>query len=143
MENHSTKLAATCLSVACVLACASAQAQEPQALSDKELEHIVAGNSLYSLDELAHLEFVRTTRAGTSIDVEGTMALTEGPGTINLGTLSLSDNAQSGLRSLLNINAVNSEVNVLLNLNISVNSNIETINQSNLNSRIINSSLGK
>ena len=47
------------------------------------------------------------------------------------GTLQLMDNAQSNLRSLVNVNAVNSPVQILLNLNININSTIGNLNQSN------------
>jgi hypothetical protein len=50
------------------------------------------------------------------------------------GTINLSGNAQQYLSSLVNINAVNSTINVLLNLNININSTVGTILQSNLNS---------
>jgi hypothetical protein len=52
---------------------------------------------------------------------------------VTIGYLALSDNAQSGLQSLVNINAVNSAVNVLLNLNVSIDSSVGAINQMNLN----------
>lgn len=52
------------------------------------------------------------------------------------GTLNLSGNAQQNLSSLININAVNSTINVLLNLNININSTIGTVLQSNLNGKI-------
>lgn len=49
------------------------------------------------------------------------------------GTINLGGNAQQNLSSLVNINAVNSTINVLLNLNININSTVGTILQSNLN----------
>jgi hypothetical protein len=51
------------------------------------------------------------------------------------GTVNLSGNAQQNLSSLININAVNSTINVLLNLNININSTVGTILQSNLNGK--------
>jgi hypothetical protein len=50
------------------------------------------------------------------------------------GTINLSGSAQQNLNSLVNINAVNSTINVLLNLNVNINSTVGTILQSNLNS---------
>jgi hypothetical protein len=49
------------------------------------------------------------------------------------GTINLSGNAQQYMSSLVSINAVNSTINVLLNLNININSTVGTILQSNLN----------
>ncbi|HEY4011267.1 MAG TPA: hypothetical protein VGM11_14020 [Acidobacteriaceae bacterium] len=51
------------------------------------------------------------------------------------GTINLGGNAQQNLSSLININAVNSTINVLLNLNININSTVGTILQSNLNGK--------
>ncbi len=45
----------------------------------------------------------------------------------------MSDAAQRDLRSVVNINAVNSAVNVLLNLNVNVDSSVGTLNQLNFN----------
>jgi len=64
----------------------------------------------------------------------GTLQLLSGPITgNNMGTLSLSGGAQQDLSSLVNINAVNSNINVLLNLNVNINSTVGTLTQSNLN----------
>lgn len=51
-----------------------------------------------------------------------------------MGTINLSGNAQQGMSSLINLNAVNSTINVLLNLNVNINSTVGTVLQSNLNS---------
>ena len=51
------------------------------------------------------------------------------------GTVNLGGNAQQNLSSLININAVNSTINVLLNLNVNINSTVGTILQSNLNGK--------
>jgi len=52
------------------------------------------------------------------------------------GTVNLGGNAQQNLSSLININAVNSTINVLLNLNVNINSTVGTILQSNLNGKM-------
>jgi len=51
------------------------------------------------------------------------------------GTINLSGSAQQNLSSLININAVNSTINVLLNLNINIDSTVGTILQTNLNGK--------
>ena len=53
----------------------------------------------------------------------------------NTSTLSINGNAQQNLSSLVNINAVNSKINVLLNLNVNINSTVGTVVQSNLNGK--------
>jgi hypothetical protein len=52
-----------------------------------------------------------------------------------MSTLSLNGGAQQNLSSLVNINAVNSNINVLLNLNVNLNSTVGTVSQSNLNGK--------
>ena len=56
--------------------------------------------------------------------------------TTTTGTVNLGGNAQQNLSSLININAVNSTINVLLNLNVNINSTVGTILQSNLNGKM-------
>jgi len=46
--------------------------------------------------------------------------------------LILQDNAQQNLRSLVNIVAVNSKVQVLVNLNININSTVGAVHQANV-----------
>jgi|HubBroStandDraft_6_1064221.scaffolds.fasta_scaffold37676_2 hypothetical protein len=55
--------------------------------------------------------------------------------TTTTGTVSLGGSAQQNLSSLININAANSTINVLLNLNVNINSTVGTILQSNLNGK--------
>ena len=52
-----------------------------------------------------------------------------------VGSINLSGNAQQNMSSLININAVNSAINVLLNLNVNINSTVGTIQQSNLSGK--------
>ena len=61
----------------------------------------------------------------------------------NTGSINLSGSAQQNMSSLININAVNSTINVLLNLNVSINSTIQSITQSNLNALTQSSLTGK
>jgi|SRR5579871_3559583 hypothetical protein len=63
----------------------------------------------------------------------GTMSFQSGLTGTTMGTLSLSDNAQQNLHSLVNINAVNSKINVLMNLNVNINSTVGTMTQANMN----------
>jgi hypothetical protein len=56
--------------------------------------------------------------------------------TTTTGSVNLGGNAQQNLSSLININAVNSTINVLLNLNVNINSTVGSILQSNLNGKL-------
>jgi hypothetical protein len=56
--------------------------------------------------------------------------------TTTTGTVNLGGGAQQNLSSLININAANSTINVLLNLNVNINSQVGSILQSNLNGKL-------
>ena len=63
----------------------------------------------------------------------GTLQVLSGPITSgSTSTLTLNGGAQQNLSSLVNINAVNSNINVLLNLNVNINSTVGTLTQTNL-----------
>ncbi len=102
-------------------------------LSDLELDSITAGDqSVSPMDDLVEFSASKTTAAGTRIDVDGSFGLVDSLDSSVLGSLALSDNAQRDLSSLININAVNSDINVLMNLTINIDSNIGQLNQYNL-----------
>lgn len=107
--------------------------QGPRELTDLELDSVTAGNqSVNPLDDLVVFSASKTTAAGTRINVDGSFGLVDSLDSIVAGSLTLSDNAQRDLSSLININAVNSTINVLMNLNINIDSNIGQLNQYNL-----------
>lgn len=101
-------------------------------LTDSELNTVVGGGKSASEDESEKsFEYTKTTRSGRFIEVDGSFKLI-GPADVSMLTgLLLSGSAQENLSSLININAVNSNINVLLNLNINIDSNVGTLNQSN------------
>lgn len=100
-------------------------------LNDNELYNITAGNAdvKEQMDKnISRIPFKYSGRKG-SVDGEVIVLPTSTYNTAS--SLQLMDNAQSNLRSLINVNAVNSPVQIMLNLNINVNSSIGTINQLN------------
>jgi hypothetical protein len=102
-----------------------------EALSDEALNSITAGstNSVeYGEEILTRIPFRYTGRKG---NVDGEVIVIPMSSYSQASQLQLMDNAQSNLQSLININAVNSPVQVLLNLNINVNSSIGNVNQLN------------
>ena len=108
-------------------------ADHKRPLSDAELDQITAGSvEVNEQDELLKFEASRKTARGSNISVDGSLKLIEIPAGITIGDLNLTDNAQQNLQSLININAVNSAVNVLLNLNVTIDSSVGSINQVNL-----------
>jgi len=103
----------------------SVTAQSAEPLSNAQLDDVTAGASNIKIP----IRIDQLTARGTRIVVEGDIQWQ--PSTQNY-RLSLADNAQQNLSSLININAVNSPINVLLNLNINVDSAIGSIQQFNL-----------
>ena len=102
-------------------------------LTDLELDIVTAGaDSVSSEGDLVEFSVSKTTAAGTRVDVDGSFGLVDALDASVLASLHLSDNAQQDLSSLINIIAVNSNINVLMNLNINVDSNIGQLNQYNL-----------
>lgn len=107
---------------------------DPQPLNDAALDAVTAGSATAeSSEELLTFDVMRTTQSGRTVKAEGSLAALHGPAGILAGHLNISDGAQNNLQSIITINAVNSAINVLLNLNISIDSRIDAINQTNLN----------
>jgi hypothetical protein len=105
-------------------------------LSDAALDRVTAAGVTAGLsDGVVKFQGSIPTKNGL-VTGAGTLAVLTGPLTgVNIGTLSLNGSAQQNLSSLVNINAVNSNINVLLNLNVNLNSTVGTIVQSNLNGK--------
>lgn len=102
-------------------------------LSDDELDGITAGSALPSgEDTLRSFTFDKTTRSGKHITGDGNIGLLFPQ---NIGVLELSGSAQQNLKALVNINAVNSPVQVLFNLNINIDSKVGTLKQFNFSLR--------
>ena len=73
----------------------------------------------------------RVTARGKRIAASGNAQVVDRLDLSNFGLLRLEDNAQGNLRALVNTNAVNSTVQVLINLNINIDSTINSITQVN------------
>jgi hypothetical protein len=106
-------------------------AAEP--LNDAALDRVTAGGVSAGIsDGVVKFEGSVPTPNGPVTGV-GTLTVLKGPITgTNMGSLTLNGEAQQNLSSLVNINAVNSKINVLLNLNVNINSTVGTVVQSNL-----------
>jgi len=107
-------------------------AESAQLLTDTQLESITAGTAgvVYDKPKLS-FDLSKTTAHGTRIGASGDATINAGSATINTGVLQLQGSAQNNLHALVNTNAVNSAVQVLINLNISINSQIGVLNQLN------------
>jgi len=118
--------------IAGLLLAALSPAHAAELLSDAELDGITAGTASAAYDDgRLYIDLNKTTARGTHIGALGDLNFNVDTAGINTGVLRLEDNAQGNLRALVNTNAVNSPVQVLINLNINVNSRVDVLNQVN------------
>jgi hypothetical protein len=105
-------------------------------LTDAALDRVTAaGVNAGISDGVVKFQGQVPTKNGL-VSSAGSMALQTGPLTgTTMNSLSLNGNAQQNLSSLVNINAVNSKINVLLNLNVNINSTVGSVMQSNMNGK--------
>jgi hypothetical protein len=105
-------------------------------LNDAALDRVTAGGVTAGISNgVVNFQGSVPTANGL-VTGAGTLQVLTGPLTgTNMSTLTLNGGAQQDLSSLVNINAVNSTVNVLLNLNVNINSTVGTVMQSNLNGK--------
>ena len=112
----------------------NAARHKPQPLSDAAMDRVTAGGS-----------YSRAIEWGRELSRIGTDQERAGYGSRHVGGADrtavdhhepghadVERQAQQNLSSLVNINAVNSNVNVLLNLNVNMNSTVGTLTQTNL-----------
>jgi hypothetical protein len=102
-------------------------------LSDAALDKVTAGTISAGVSGGVVKFQGQTPTPNGLVSSSGSLAVQSSPLGNTTGTLSLNGSAQQNLSSLVNINAVNSKVNVLLNLNVNINSTVGTLTQSNLN----------
>lgn len=105
-------------------------------MSDSTLDNVTAaGISATAANGVVNFQGEVPTPNGL-VSSAGSLSVQSGPNTgTSIGSLTLNGSAQQNLSSLININAVNSKINVLLNLNVNINSTVGTIIQSNLNGK--------
>lgn len=106
-------------------------------LSDAELDAITAGSLEASAparptSDLLEFHFAERAAGGRHISGDGTVSIREATSNSQVGSMTITGGAQRNLSALVNINAVNSPVQVLLNLNLNIDSQIGTLTQLNL-----------
>jgi hypothetical protein len=117
---------------AALLGATQVDAAEP--LNEAQMDAVTAGAAEDASEELLRISAKHQTASGRTVQVDGTVDL-ERVRSIDTASLLLRDGAQSNLQSLININAVQSSVNVLVNLNIMIDSQIADLRQLNLGPR--------
>lgn len=116
-----------------ILALGPGPATAMQELSDGELDRVTAGGIAVNLvDGVVQFQFSRTTASGRTVDGSGTVTkLAEPLPAGGVSSMQLSDYAQSNLSSFITVNAVNSVVQLLVNMNVNINSVVGSVGQSN------------
>ena len=100
-------------------------------LSDEEMDEVSAGAATAQMNGNV-LSFAGQTANG-NVSGSGTVEVKNAAEqNATSGVLVLQDAAQSGSKSFIGINAVNSQIQVLVNLNININSSVGTLHQANL-----------
>jgi hypothetical protein len=101
----------------------------PQPLNDVAMDRVTAGES----NGVIKFQGSVPTKNGL-VTGAGTLSVLSSPtsSSSNQGSITLNGTAQQNLTSLVNINAVSSNVSVLLNLNVNINSTVGTLTQTNL-----------
>ena len=114
----------------------SQTSRKPKPMSDSTLDNVTAaGITASASNGVVKFQGEVPTPNGL-VSSAGSLSVESGPLTgTSVGSLTLNGNAQQNLSSLININAVNSKINVLLNLNVNINSTVGSILQSNLNGK--------
>jgi hypothetical protein len=104
-----------------------------QELSDQEMDQIAGGEiSANLVDGVLQFQFGKDTISGRHVDGSGSVKQISGPIPTDGSTnFILRDNAQSNLSSFITVNAVNSIISLLVNLNVSINSTVGGVSQSN------------
>jgi hypothetical protein len=124
---HATLFAACTL----ILLVSARPAVAAELLDDEQLDVVTAGAESSALEEIV-VHATRLTAGGRKVTAEGTIGVQNAADAPSAADLLLRDSAQANLQALINVNAVNSVVNVLLNLNITIDSNVGEIRQLNL-----------
>lgn len=109
------------------------QAWGKQELTDQEMDQVAAGEITANIvDGMLQFQFGKDTAGGRHVEGSGSVKQLAGSLPADGSTsLLLRDNAQSNLSSFITVNAINSIITLLVNLNVSINSTVGGVNQSN------------
>jgi hypothetical protein len=130
-------LAIAALALFTQMSMAQSPLHKTEALSDADLDQVTAAGfqaTVNTAGNTVNFSAAVPTPNGLVSAVGNASVLAQPLSGTNTGSINLSGNAQQGLNSIISINAVNSVVNVLLNLNVTLNSTVGSISQSNLGS---------
>ncbi|KAF0219113.1 MAG: hypothetical protein FD174_2199 [Geobacteraceae bacterium] len=102
-------------------------------LSDEEMDLVTAGTlSVAMSDGKLSFQLGGDKGSGLSIEGSGTISTVTNPAPAGPPAyIIMRDNAQSNLHAFVNVNAVNANVQVLINLIVNINSTVGAIHQIN------------
>jgi hypothetical protein len=112
---------------------ATDQARGAQVLSDEEMDQVTAGTLSVGMTD-GKLNFLLGGDKGGRLSVEGSGTVAAAANNLPAGPpgyIVMRDNAQANLQALVNVTAVNSKVQVLINLTVNINSTVGAIYQTN------------
>jgi hypothetical protein len=113
---------------------ASSSSSKKHVLTDAEMDQVAAGGA--SAQMVGNVLSFAGQTANGAVSGTGTVEVrTAAEQNATSGVLILQDSAQSGSKSFIGINAVNSQIQVLLNLNVNINSSVGTLSQANLSGK--------
>ena len=131
--------------VACLSLAAGFAYAGGREMTDEELDAVKAGAFEVASTAPNHLSFAIDDVGGNRFTVDGTgdvtlsaipIAVAEPTQTFVTNTVTssvnVSDSAQQNLSALVNLNAANAVIQVLMNLNINVDSTVNNLSQTNL-----------
>lgn len=132
MGEHMKTLIVVCF-LCMLLMGATDHAQGAQALNDEEMDQITAGALSVGMSDGKFSFLLGDKGSGLSVEGSGTVAAVTAPLTPSTPAsfIIIRDGAQSNLHSFSNVNAVNSKVQVMINLTVNVNSTVGAIHQTN------------
>jgi hypothetical protein len=104
----------------------------PRELSDAELDQITAGAVSAQVLDNGQVSF-QFGAGGGAIPIDGAGTITPQNGSLlsSISNVVLNGNAQSNLHSLVNITAISSAIQVLINLNVNIHSTVGSVRQFN------------
>jgi hypothetical protein len=127
------------ISTLALLTVGAPAAAQVRALTDAELDRVTAGSARPATatpntlpDEPIAFDFKSPAGTRHSVEGSGTVQVASQPVPVGASSIVIRDNAQQQLQSFINITAANALVQVLVNLNITINSTVGSVQQVNL-----------
>lgn len=103
-------------------------------MTEEQLDTETAKGFSATISPTGSIDFAvdQPTKSGIPVSANGTLDVLQKTDPLNHANfLSLNDSAQQNLRALISVNAVDSDVQVLMNMTVNIDSNVGVIEQAN------------